>query len=325
MRSRARLATAACALASVALASGSLAPGAGAGPCPSITPVISSPAAPVAPATETLVSGTVTINASYGGNPDGAVLRVLQGPTPTELTTAPLFRGDFTGGGVPLTGAFDTRTLTDGVYKLRVELTTGGCKDSADAPVKVDNTKPVLTIGSGPAEGASLASGTAISFGFSATDLNAPVSFRCAYDGADPAPCAAPTASATLSAGPHSFRLLGTDAAGNTALLTRSFSVELPPAAPAPAPSPDDQPKAKPRCRVPHLRGLTLAAATTKLRKAHCTLGSVSKPPRRVLALPFNRGQRLVVQRQSIAPGKLRSNGQPVGLALVPKRDLKLG
>jgi hypothetical protein len=75
---------------------------------------------------------------------------------------------------------------------------------------------------------------------------------------------------------------------------------------------------------VPRLRGVTLAKARSKLRKANCRLGRVTRPPARILNLQINRGERLVVQRQSERAGRLRPNGHPVSVALVPRRDLKL-
>ncbi len=76
---------------------------------------------------------------------------------------------------------------------------------------------------------------------------------------------------------------------------------------------------------VPNLRGLSLRAARSKLRSANCRLGRVTTPPRSVLRLPINRGEPLRVQRQNPRAGRLLPHRDYVGVALVPRRDLKLG
>ena len=172
----------------------------------------------------------------------------------------------------------------------------------------VDNVDPSLSFTSGPANGSVIAYGSTVSFKFSAVDATSQISFQCAYDKAALASCASPTPATTLPPGRHGFRVVGTDALGNSSTIQRVFKVG-----------------AQPRCQVPHLRGLTLAQARVKLHRVHCTLGPVRRPPRAVLQLPINRGQTLVVQRQAERPGASKPNGQPVGIALVPRRDLKLG
>lgn len=98
-------------------------------------------------------------------------------------------------------------------------------------------------------------------------------------------------------------------------------------AEPAPAPpavAAQDEPAQKPSCRVPNLRGRSLTGAKRRLRRANCRLGRVTKPPRRVLRLRINRGQPLRVQRQTPKAGTALPNGDFVGIALVPRRDLRL-
>jgi len=261
--------------------------------------------------TVTSASVAVKLGATVAGAPAAALGATSAGAPTTHAITA----------------AFDTRTLADGTYTLEVGASgSGGSATPASVDVVIDNTAPVLSFTAGPAEGATLADGAAAGFSFSAaTDLTGPVSFQCAYDSAALAPCAGSATPPTLAGGTHSFRVVGTDRAGNSAAITRGFTVTPPPVATPPVTSANDEPKAKRSCRVPRLRGLTLAAAKRKLKHANCRLGRVSRPPARILALPFNRGQRLVVQRQSVKPGSKRPNGQPVGIALTPRRDLKLG
>jgi hypothetical protein len=226
-----------------------------------------------------------------------------------------------------VTAAFDTRTVTDGTYTIEVGASgSGGSSTPAAVDVVIDNTAPALSFTAGPAEGAALTDGAGAGFSFSAAaDLTGPVAFQCAYDSAALSPCAGSVTAPALEGGTHSFRVVGTDRAGNSAALTRSFKVTAPSVTAQTVTSGNDQPKSKKSCRVPRLRGLSLAAAKRKLTRAGCRLGRVLRPPARILALPVNRGQRLVVQRQSLKAGAKRPNGQPVGIALVPRRDLKLG
>ena len=68
----------------------------------------------------------------------------------------------------------------------------------------------------------------------------------------------------------------------------------------------------KPRCVVPRVVGLKLALAKRKIRKAHCSTGSV----RRKRAV---RRQRAVVLSQKPRPGSIRRRGYPISL-LVGRR-----
>lgn len=296
--------------------------------CPSLTVTIQSPVLQ-APATAAVAAGTITVQAtaSAGGIPTAAI-RVLDGANLPVGAEQPAVVGTPGAAGYPVTGSLDTRTLpADGLYRLVVVAAFGGCPEgTAQVELKVDNTAPVLSFTSGPAEGAVLTDPLAAAFAFAAApDLTGPVTFQCAYDAAALASCPSPAPAVQLNPGAHSFRVVGTDGAGNSSGISRSFSIAQPVPAVSPSGGGTDIPARKPSCRVPRLRGLTLAAATTRLRRAHCRVGRVSKPPRRVLRLRVNRGQRLVVQRQSLRAGATRANNYPIGIALVPGRDLKLG
>lgn len=291
---------------------------------------IQSPA-PTAPATAAIVAGTTNVvaTATSSGLPaPTAAIRILDGANVPVGPDQPATVGAPDADTYPVTAAVNTRTLpADGTYKL-VVVASNGCDPAGTAQVdlKVDNTPPTLSFTSGPADGAVLADPLSAAFAFaSAPDLTGPVTFQCAYDAAAPASCSSPAPPVQLGAGAHSFRVVGTDGAGNSSGISRAFTVAAPPTVPVSPSSSSDTPAPKPSCRVPRLRGLTLAAAKTKLRKANCRVGRVSKPPRRILSLRINRGQRLVVQRQSLRAGTRRANNYPIGIALVPKRDLKLG
>ena len=62
-------------------------------------------------------------------------------------------------------------------------------------------------------------------FAFSSTDSD--VSFSCRLDGAAFAPCASPLTASTLSEGDHRFTVRATDAAQNTTLASRVFTVDV--------------------------------------------------------------------------------------------------
>lgn len=286
-----------------------------------------------APASLAPVSGNLPVQArADSGAAECAVtsasVAVKQGATVSGTPAAAL--GATTAGAptaYPITAAFDTRTVADGTYTIEVGAAgAGGSAAPAGVDVVIDNTAPVLSFTVGPSAGAALTDGAQAGFSFTAqADLTGPVAFQCAYDSAALTPCAGSATPPALAGGTHSFRVVGTDRAGNSAALTRDFTVTPPPTAGPPVTGANDEPKAKKSCRVPRLRGLSLAAAKRKLKRSGCRLGRVSRPPARILALRLNRGQKLVVQRQSLKPGAKRPNGQPVGIALVPKRDLKLG
>lgn len=74
----------------------------------------------------------------------------------------------------------------------------------------------------------------------------------------------------------------------------------------SPAPSPGVAPQAK-RCRVSHLRGLTLTSARRRLKAANCALGKVRSP---------HTHRRLVVRSSSPPAGVSLKLGARVNLRL---------
>jgi beta-lactam-binding protein with PASTA domain len=66
-------------------------------------------------------------------------------------------------------------------------------------------------------------------------------------------------------------------------------------------------------CTVPKLKGKSLAAATSALRRAHCALGKVTKPKK------HSKGK-LVVTSSSPSAGTKRPKGTKVKLTLGPPR-----
>jgi hypothetical protein len=122
-----------------------------------------------------------------------------------------------------------------------------------------DEIPPVVSIDSGP-------TGTTTSptptFTFSATDAVGPVSFKCSIDtgAASFGGCSGPgngdTPPGPLGNGSYTFRVQGTDAAGNSSVATRPFTVQVP--NPPPPAAPDTSitkgPKKKTRKRQPRFK-----------------------------------------------------------------------
>ena len=302
---------------------------------PVVVDPLVAPAAPVAPATATIARGAIAVSATVNTPCEDASLlvqaklrqdgiekasvtltpSVIPGPGVTSLTAS---------GALVTPGAAN---LADGLYAVEVVASETGrpADTSSSVALLVDNTAPAISFTGGPAEGQQLSAGQQIAWTFAAADdLTAPVAFRCAYDAAPLGDCTAAASPGGLAAGTHTFRVEGTDGAGNVAAISRAFSVAPPAVVEQPIVAPivtEQKPGAK--CRVPNLRGLTLDAAKRKLKARGCSLGKVTKPPKRVLAL-FPGAGKLRVQRQSVKAGSVRAGGQKVGLALVQKHDLKL-
>jgi hypothetical protein len=170
--------------------------------------------------------------------------------------------------------------LTDGPYTFRVRATDAASNSAtATQSFEVDSTPPAVAIDSGPT---GTTSETTPTFTFSGTDAHGPVTFLCSIDTGTPSfgACSGPgnsdTPSGPLSGGGHIFRVQGADAAGNTAVATRAFTVQLPPPA-APDTAITKGPKKKTTKRRPKFKFTSTQAGSTfkcKLDKgqfASCT------------------------------------------------------
>jgi hypothetical protein len=122
--------------------------------------------------------------------------------------------------------------LTEGPYTFRVKATDAASNsDVATQTFEVDTTPPTVAIDSGPSGTITDQSPT---FTFSGTDAHGPVTFQCSIDTgtASLRACSGPgdsdTPSSPLAGGAHIFRVQATDAATNSAVSTRSFTVALP-------------------------------------------------------------------------------------------------
>lgn len=301
---------------------------------PTVVDPLTAPAVPVAPATATVVRGAIAVSATISTCEDASLLVQAKlrrdGAEQAAVTLTPSAAPGPGVTSLTASGAIATPgdpALPDGLYTVEVVASETGhpADTSQTVPLLLDNTPPVLSFTAGPVDGAQIAAGTTGGWTFaSGSDLTAPVTFRCAYDGATLGDCASLAAPGSLASGSHGFRVEGADGAGNAAALVRSFVVvPVTVAEPAPADPEVSQQGPGATCRVPNLRGLTLAAATRKLKARGCRLGRVTRTPKRILRR-FPKGGPLLVQKQSVKPGSVRAGGQRVGLALVQKRDLKL-
>ncbi len=123
--------------------------------------------------------------------------------------------------------------------------------------------------------------------------------------------------------GPYTITLTVIDAAGMQNSLSETVAVAGPPAvAPSPTPAPPVASSSRAQaCRVPRLRGATLARARRRLATAGCRLGRIRRP-RHAPKRPAGRGRRWVVRVavQSLAPGRRAQRGAPVSVVVVYRR-----
>jgi hypothetical protein len=107
--------------------------------------------------------------------------------------------------------------------------------------------------------------------------------------------------------GVYTVTATSSDAVGNAS----SSSAQITVAAAAPAPH-VNPPVVTAKCVVPHLTGLSSAAAKRRLLAAHCALGKVS------ISRRYKHAKRLVVSSQSVKAGKTLTAGTHVALTLKP-------
>ncbi len=189
----------------------------------------------------------------------------------------------------PCSGPGDSDTpaapLADGPHTFHVQATdAAGNMATASQSFEVDSVPPSVSIDSGPTGTTADASPT---FTFSGTDAHGPVTFLCSIDsgtasfGLCSGPGNADTPSSPLADGAHVFRARASDAAGNSAIATRSFTVQTP-KPPAPETSITKGPKKKTRKRRPKFKFTSTQAGSTfqckldKRRFAPCSSPFVS-------------------------------------------------
>jgi hypothetical protein len=145
----------------------------------------------------------------------------------------------FASPGIPVTVPANMAT-TFWATATDISNNTSPCS-AASASYVEDSTPPTVSVDSGP-------SGTITdqtpTFTFSGSDAIGPVTFRCSIDAGAPnfRACSGPgdsdTPATTLADGSYTFRVQASDAAGNSSVATRSFSVQT--SNPPPAPSPPE-------------------------------------------------------------------------------------
>lgn len=119
------------------------------------------------------------------------------------------------------TSPYTGPAVTDGMHTFRVRVTDSVGNTSTDTyDWIVDTQAPTVTITGGPSGSVNTTSGT-----FTFNTAGSPSSVRCKLDSAAYATCASPTTVTGFTDGPHTFTVQVADAAGNTAIASRSFTV----------------------------------------------------------------------------------------------------
>jgi hypothetical protein len=159
---------------------------------------------------------------------------------------------------------------------------------TASAVSAADTRPPVTTITSGPFESSYDRIAT---FTFQSDEPGG--SFQCSLDKGPIVQCSSPYKVSGLKIGSHIFYARSTDSSGNVGKPATVTWTVL--SAPDPQPAPPPPPggggggggggpgggtkggAAAKRCKVPKLRGKTLAAARKSLRRANCRAGKVTR------------------------------------------------
>jgi Big-like domain-containing protein len=126
-----------------------------------------------------------------------------------------------------------TSALSDGSHTFRVRATdaAGNTSTEATRSFQVDATPPSVSVDGGPNGPTTEHSPT---FTFSGSDPSGPVTFQCSIDTGTAVfrACSGPgnsdTPASPLADGFYTFRVRGTDAATNSSIATRSFSIQTP-------------------------------------------------------------------------------------------------
>jgi len=222
-------------------------------------------------------------------DPGSMVSLYANDPTCTAGPVATDSADNFASPGIPVSVANNSTTTfyataTDGVNTSNCSSTlgSGGSKTYVE-----DSTPPAVSVSSGPT---GTTSDQMPTFTFSATDALA-ITFQCSIDVGTPSfrACSGPgnsdTPASPLANGSHVFRVRAIDAVGNSAVATRSFSVDTSkPASPvAPETTITKGPKKKTTKRRPKFKFTSDQAGATfqcKLDRGHfdaCT--SPYRPP----------------------------------------------
>jgi hypothetical protein len=170
------------------------------------------------------------------------------------------------------------------VFRLTIALALVALA-TASAVSAADKRPPVTTITSGPFESSYDRIAT---FTFQSDEPG--VTFQCSLDKGPIVQCSSPYRLSGLKLGSHIFYARSTDASGNVGKPATVTWTVL--SAPDPQPAPPPPPPggggggggtgggtkggaAAKRCKVPNLRGKTLAAARRSLKRANCRSGKL--------------------------------------------------
>jgi hypothetical protein len=179
---------------------------------------VTPPSLTLSSATSGMVNAAFTVTATFSES--------VTGFDASDVTVGNGTVSSLTGSGTTYT--FTVTPAADG--NVTVDLPAGGAHDAAgnlnsaarQFQVVNDSTPPTVATTSGP--DATTADSVAI-FSFAADEAT---TFTCSLDGAAFAACSSPTVVTAIAAGDHVFTIRATDAAGNTAVTTRHWSVALP-------------------------------------------------------------------------------------------------
>lgn len=167
---------------------------------------------------------TISGQAFTQGQPAGDLASVAIAITSTALAVPRAYQATVSGNDWSYT-LLAGDELPEGFFTVTVQSTDllGNQGVAASGTMTIDNSPPVITITSGPANGG-YATSSPVVFGFSSVDVSS-TTFTCSWDGGPPAACSSP-ASQALSDGAHTFAVRGEDAYGNNASTSRSFTLD---------------------------------------------------------------------------------------------------
>lgn len=179
------------------------------------------------------------------------VVTITSGPPNPTNGKTPVFAFTATGAATTLcqmdgggfsacTSPYTSAALTDGSHTFSVRAVDSvNNASTVSQTFVVDTAAPVLTITSAPSNPSNQATAT-----FVFTVTGGPATTTCQLDGGAATACTSPYTTGTLTEASHTVTIVATDAAGNAAPQTRTFTVDL--TAPTvtittPPPSPTNQ------------------------------------------------------------------------------------
>ncbi len=155
-----------------------------------------------------------------------------------------------------------------------------------------DSTPPTVSVDSGPTGTTTDQTPT---FTFSGSDAIGPVTFQCSIDTGTPSfrACSGPgnsdTPASPLADGSYTFRVQATDAAGNSSVATRAFSVQTP----KPRPQPPDT---------------TITKGPKKTQKTRPKFKFTSTDPAATFQCKLDKGKFAPARRPSRRPSCVRAS-----------------